>query len=305
MEGKIYRILLIEDIPSDAKLMERNLKSAGLDFVSKRVEDEESFLRELKEFSPDIVLSDFKLPAFDGLTALQCLLQFNPDIPFIFVSGSIGEEIAIQALKTGAKDYVFKDKMQKLAPAVLRAINEREEIYERQHAEEELRKSELKYRTLIERMNEGIVQVDVNNKILFVNDRICNMLGYNEIELTGKTAYEVFLDPDDQKSFLDKNNEILDGNSDRYEVRLKKKDGRFIVMEVSAAPIYSFNNNVIGSIGIYSDITERKEAEAALIEAKEKAEEMNRLKTSFLANMSHEVKNSYDRDSRFFTVIVR
>jgi PAS domain S-box-containing protein len=290
VEGKVYRILLVEDIPSDAKLIERNLKSAGLDFITKRVEDEKSYLQELKEFFPDIVLSDFKLPTFDGLSALQCLLEFNPEIPFIFVSGSIGEEVAIQALKAGAKDYVFKDKMQKLAPAVLRAINEKEEILERQHAEEELRKSELKYRTLIERMNEGIVQVDVNNKILFVNDRICNMLGYNESDLTGKTAYEVFLDLEDQKSFLDRNNEILDGNSDRYEVRLKKKDGSFIAMEVSAAPIYGFNNNVIGSIGIYSDITERKEAEAALIEAKEKAEEMNRLKTSFLANMSHELR---------------
>jgi PAS domain S-box-containing protein len=290
VEGKVYRILLVEDIPSDAKLMERNLKSAGLDFITKRVEDEESFLNELKEFSPDIILSDYKLPVFDGLSALKCLLQFNPDIPFIFVSGSIGEEIAIQALKGGAKDYVFKDKMQKLAPAVLRAINEREEIHERQRAEEELRKSELKYRTLIERMNEGIVQVDVNNKILFVNDRICDMIGYNETDLYGKSAFEVFLDPDDQKAFLDKNNEILEGKSDRYEVRLKKKDGNFIAMEVSAAPIYGFNNDVIGSIGIYSDITERKEAEAALIEAKEKAEEMNKLKTSFLANMSHELR---------------
>jgi PAS domain S-box-containing protein len=288
--GKVYRILIIEDILYDAKLIERNLKSAGIDFISKRVENEANFTRELIEFSPDLILSDFKLPSFDGITALKILHQQNLDIPFIFVSGSIGEEFAIEVLKSGATDYVFKDKMQKLGPAVLRAIHEREEVIDRQHAQEELRKSELKYRTLIERINEGLIQVDVNNVILFVNDRFCEMLKYEEIDLLGRLAHEVFLDQEEQKLIIEKYKEIFKGKSDRFEVQVRKKDGNFLLMEVSAAPIYDFNDNVVGSIGIYTDITERKEAENALIDAKEKAEEMNRLKTSFLANMSHELR---------------
>ena len=290
MEGKVYKILIIEDIPSDARLMERNLKSAGLDFISMRVENEESFLKELNEFCPDLILSDFKLPSMDGLTALKHSLQHNLNIPFIFISGSIGEEFAIAAIKAGAKDYVFKDNMQKLGPAVIRALHEREEIYERQRAEEELRKSELKYRTLIERMNEGIVQVDVDNVILFVNKRFSEMMGYKESELMGKVAHRIFLEQGKQKFFINKSKEVLEGKSERFEIQMLKKGGSYLIMEVSAAPIFDFNNNVIGSIGIYSDITERKETEKALIDSKEKAEEMNRLKTSFLANMSHELR---------------
>lgn len=290
MEGKIYKILIVEDIPSDAKLMERNLKSAGLDFISKRVESEECFLQELNEFLPDLILADYKLPSFDGLTALKYSLQYDLNLPVIFVSGSIGEEFAIGTIKAGAKDYVFKDNLQKLGPAVIRALHERDEIFERQRAEDELRKSELRYRTLIERMNEGIVQVDVNNIILFVNDRFCKMMGYDESELLKKVLHKILLDQDKQKFFIEKSKEVIEGKSERFEVEMKKKDDGYLVMEVSAAPIFDNRNDVIGSIGIYSDITERKEAEQALIDSKEKAEEMNRLKTSFLANMSHELR---------------
>jgi diguanylate cyclase (GGDEF)-like protein/PAS domain S-box-containing protein len=117
-------ILLLEDVVEDAELIERELQKGGITFTIKRVDKKESFQRELKNFAPAFILADYKLPSFDGISALAIAQKECPDTPFIFVSGTIREEMAIEALKKGASDYVYKYRLSKLVPSVKRALKE-------------------------------------------------------------------------------------------------------------------------------------------------------------------------------------
>lgn len=153
MEGKPQgqngiRILILEDVPSDADLVEDVLRKAGIDFVRALVEDRDSFADALHHFSPDIILSDYLLPGFDGETALQVALETAPEVPFIFVTGAVGEELAVDLLKRGATDFVLKDRLSRLPLCVKRALKEAEEKRIRREAEEDLRKAhtELEHR---------------------------------------------------------------------------------------------------------------------------------------------------------------
>jgi diguanylate cyclase (GGDEF)-like protein len=123
----VLKILILEDVPSDAELETVALKRAGIACESLRVETQTDFLDQLEKFSPDLVLSDFTLPAFDGLTALKIVRDRRPDMPFIIVSGTIGEEKAVKALKCGATDYIAKSNLARLPLAVMRAVGESEE----------------------------------------------------------------------------------------------------------------------------------------------------------------------------------
>ena len=165
MENKALRILIVEDIPADAELMEMELREAGLIFVSKQVDKKKSFTKALVEFSPDIILSDYSLPSFAGDTALKIALDQLPGIPFIFVSGALGEELSIELLKKGATDYVLKEHLSRLALAVRRAIQEVKERTERRNAEEALRASERRYRTIFENTGTATIIIDENAMI--------------------------------------------------------------------------------------------------------------------------------------------
>lgn len=127
---KELRVLIVEDIPTDVELVERELKKSNIVFRTKRVETREALNAELEEFAPDIVLSDYSLPSFDGMSALRIVRERDSEIPFIFVSGSLGEERAIDMLKNGATDYILKDKLTRLVPAIQRALRESEERLE-------------------------------------------------------------------------------------------------------------------------------------------------------------------------------
>jgi DNA-binding NarL/FixJ family response regulator len=138
MSDKLH-ILILEDMIADAELMEDELKQAGFNYVAKRVVGRSAFIKELEEFSPDLILADYSLPGFDGRAALKIVVDKYTDTPFIFVSGALGEELAIELLKKGATDYVLKNKLSRLVPSVKRALNELAERNERKKAENELR----------------------------------------------------------------------------------------------------------------------------------------------------------------------
>ena len=137
------KILILEDVEFDAELIEYELRREGVKFSSKRVETEENYTKELEEFKPDLILADHSLPKFDGLSALKIANQKCPYTPFLFVSGKIGEEFAVSALKEGATDYIFKNNLSKLVPAIQRALKECNEKAERKHAEKALRRAHL------------------------------------------------------------------------------------------------------------------------------------------------------------------
>lgn len=158
------KILILEDVEFDAELMEREMHREGVEFTSRRVETKEGFINELKKLCPDVILVDHSLPHFDGVTALEIAKNNVPDTPFIFVSGKIGDEFAVDVLKKGATDYVFKNNLSKLVPAIRRAINERQELLERRKAEEELKTAYNQMEARIEHRTRELSEI--NQKLL-------------------------------------------------------------------------------------------------------------------------------------------
>ena len=124
------RILILEDNPSDAELVPRELRKAGLDFVAQVAQDKGTYLQALDAFAPELILADYSLPGFDGLTALSLARRRLGEVPVVIVSGAIGEETAIDALKAGATDYVLKQRLGRLGPVVKRALVEAEQLAE-------------------------------------------------------------------------------------------------------------------------------------------------------------------------------
>src|ERR1700704_2180457 len=136
------RILSIEDDPKDAKLIQDLLETEGIACEVTRVDTQAALLASLERGGIDLILSDYTLPSFDGISALKFAMKACPDVPFIFVSGTLGEEVAIEALKIGATDYVLKTRLSRLVPSVVRALREATGRAERKKAEQSLRRSE-------------------------------------------------------------------------------------------------------------------------------------------------------------------
>jgi signal transduction histidine kinase len=142
------RILLLEDNATDADLVRHALRIGGLAFAWEHVDNKAAFIKRLEKFAPDLILADFSLPSLDGYTALEIAQEKCPDVPFIFVTGTLGEEVAIETLKKGATDYVLKHRLSRLVPSVHRALREAEGQRERKRAEEQLRQSHQQLRAL-------------------------------------------------------------------------------------------------------------------------------------------------------------
>ncbi len=145
---KDIRILMLEDNVADAELVKFALRDGGLNFTIKRVDSKAQYVQEIEANPPDIILLDYALPDFDGFTALQMAQEKYPDIPFIFVTGTLGEEVVIEMLKSGATDYVLKTRLSRLVPAVQRAMRESGERAERRRAQDRLKKSHEQLRAL-------------------------------------------------------------------------------------------------------------------------------------------------------------
>ncbi len=185
------RFVLLEDDPNDAELIQLQLAKDGIAVDWRHVVAERDFREALAGAPPDLVLADYTLPGFDGLAALKILLQHSPDIPFIFVSGSLGEERAIEALKSGATDYVLKDRLQRLPAVVMRALTEARERRERREAEAALEEQRVLLSTLIDSLPEIIYAVDTNNRVKVVNKALLDTLGRRRDQVLGRTLSEI------------------------------------------------------------------------------------------------------------------
>jgi len=184
------RVLLVEDNPHDAELLLHELRRAGFDPVWQRVDSEPAFVDSLSA-DIEIILSDYQMPQFDGLRALKLMQEHGLEIPFIVVSGAIGEEVAVEAMRSGANDYLMKGNLAKLGPTIKRELNEAENRRARRRAEAALRESEDRHRDLIEHSRDLICTHDLTGRILSVNQTAAELLGYDQETLLTKNIEEI------------------------------------------------------------------------------------------------------------------
>ncbi len=292
IEGVKLRVLILEDSRQDYELISEQLSDAGYLLELTHAENELEFNAALQENEYDLILSDFKLPGFDAFKALQITNKTCPNVPFICISGSIGEETAIELLKLGAIDYVLKDRPERLPFAVKRALDEAKEIAAHQQAAKALQESEYRFKQVSENAQEWIWEVDKSGLYTYSSPVIQSLLGYSPEEIVGRHHFYDLFAPDwkDQKkraafkiftnreAFKDFDNQVV------------HKNGQIITLATSGSPVFNDQGDLVGYRGVDYDITERKKIIEELILAKEKAEESDKLKTAFINNISHEIR---------------
>ncbi len=293
----VLRFLLLEDSLLDAELTEAMLTEGGINCELIRVETDADFLAALETKAFDLILADYALPSFDGISALEIARNRFPEVPFIFVSAALGEELAIEALKNGATDYVLKQRLGRLVPSVQRALREAKERHHRKQAEESLQKSEARYRRIVDTSYEGIWMIDEETQTEYVNQRLSQMLGYAAEEMLGRSLFD-FMDQADGIAAEEKLEWLKGEGSDLKEGRLRCKDGSYIWTLISARAIFGEQNQFLGAIAMLTDITDRKRTEEErdrLLQleqlARAEAEAANRIKDEFLAVLSHELRS--------------
>ncbi len=191
MGKKPLRALIIEDSEDDSLLLLRELRRGEYDVVHKRVETPEAMRQALAERPWDVIISDYVLPKFSGLAALTVLKESGQDLPFIIVSGNIGEDIAVGAMRAGAHDYIIKGNLTRLVPAVERELRDAESRRERRRAEEQLLQSRRKLLTTLENMNEGFFTLDQEWRFTYVNAEAARLWEKNPDEILGRTFWDV------------------------------------------------------------------------------------------------------------------
>lgn len=262
------RILIVEDQFSDVVLTRHVLKKSGIIFTDLVVESKEAMTEALAGFRPDIILSDYALPHFDGMKALILRNRLSPEVPFILVTGSVNEEIAVECMKAGADDYLIKGNLTRLGSAVHGAIEKKSLSQKRREAEQALKESEAKYRNIFENIQDVFYQIDSNGNIIEISPSITRYSGYSREELIGRPVVELYPNPMDRDLLmrtLIENERVSD-----YDIRLKARDGRIHWASLNVHLRFGPDGTPLGIEGSMRDVTQRKQAEDALKESEEK-----------------------------------
>lgn len=286
------KVLLLEDSVRDAELIREILTDAGYILGFTHVENESAFSSELRVNRFDVILSDYNLQGFDAFGALKICNEICPDVPFICVSGSIGEETAIELLKLGAVDYVLKDRPERLPFAVKRALEKAKVKIAHKNAVKELYESENRFKQVVDNAQEWIWEIDKDGLYTYASPVCLSLLGYSVDEVVGKKHFFDFFLPELKDELRKAAFEVFSrkGSFRNFENPNIHKDGNVLILSTSGSPILDDKGNLIGYRGVDSDITERKKTLEELVAAKEKAELSDKLKTAFLNNISHEIR---------------
>ncbi len=258
---KSLRILHLEDNPLDGELIYESLEESGVMCELLRVETRDDFISALERGGFDLILADYTLPAFDGITGLSIARRMRPEVPFIFVSGSLGEEVAIETMRCGATDYVLKNRLSRLVPSVRRALDEIKQQEEQRRAERQI----LFQASLLDQVRNGIIATDADGKIIYWNKFAETLFQWKAEEVRGKNMREIIGSGKDNDMAEQISIQLDKTGYWEGELEVRRRDGDIF-------PVYVVNsviNNGIseGIVGISIDITERKRAEDALRES--------------------------------------
>lgn len=262
-ENESLRVLIVEDEPDDAALLANELQRFGYAVSADRVDTEETFLEAL-EPQPDVILADYTLPQFNALRALRGLQRRELDIPFVVVTGTTGEESAVEVMREGAHDYLLKDRLARLGPAVSRALNEKRLRDENRRVESELRRSEVWSRKMFESSPDAVIVSNGEGRIVDWNPQAEATFGWSRNEALGRSLVDTLLPPRRRKdypktleSFLCQGEATL--TTERLETTALKRDGDPIPVEMTITPLQVGDDWILGTF--VRDLSEKERSE--------------------------------------------
>ncbi len=258
------RLLLLEDNPADALLNERALRQEGIAFTALRVESRAAFISALNDFKPDIILADYQLPDFDGLAALEITQKSCPDTPYIFVTGSIGEELAAESIKRGASDWVTKDRLSRLPGTILNALKEKKLRAQHREAMAALHDQALFHAAMLDSIPVPVFYKDFEGRYLGCNRAFEELTGNSREQLVGKSVFD--LAPSEIAKKYHEMDEALFRQAGRqsYEWVVRNSSDELRNVMFHKATFLRGDGGVGGLIGAMVDITERKRTEEHL-----------------------------------------
>jgi len=263
----LIKILLVEDLPSDAEILWHELSRNGIKFEKRHVENRKDYVHELKSFKPDLIISDYALPQFDGMEALKLKNDLSPLTPFILVTGSVNEEIAVECMKAGANDYVLKQNLSRLIPSIRAAMSKTEILLEKEAAEKELRESEEKFRSIFENVQDLYYESSLDGTLLEISPSILALSHgqYKREDLIGMSMSELYSFPEERQLLINRLGEK--GSITDYEISMRNRDGSLVACSVSAKLLFGSDGHPVKIIGSMRDISERKKMEQKVIES--------------------------------------
>lgn len=284
---RVVEVLHLEDDDADGELIQRVLGKSGLRVTIRRVDSERALRGALQDRIPDVILADYRLPTFDGIRALRLVRELAPDVPFIFVSGSLGEERAVEALREGASDYILKDRPSRLPAAITRALRERDEQRARARAEAAVAESEQRFRYAALATRDVIFELDPRRGEVHVNDPHRRIWGH---EQAGKKLewWVVRVHPEDRTRIMDALGAWLASRDERWvvEFRFQRGDGEYGHAVIHALALRDAGGQPLRVIGAMQDVTETRRMQKQL-ERTQRVESLGRI----AATMAHEFNN--------------
>ncbi len=293
MQSRI-KILHLEDLSSDAELIGRELRKENLDFERLVVDTKEKFIKALKEFSPDIILSDHSLPSFNSYEALSIFHNTGMKIPFILITSNMSDEFAVDILKRGADDYILKDRLTRLPTAIHHTLEKYRLEKEKQDSLEELVRNEKRYHALVENSTEGIIIHNIDGKPKYVSASVKKILGYTLEELREMDPFSILHEED--KPFMEEVVQQVLANPGipikGHTGRMLNKDGTYRWVEATVTNMLH-DPAIMGIVDNFRDVTENKIAEQQLIYS-------NRLYT-FISQINQAIVHIKDEQTLFET----
>ena len=265
---KTLKILFIEDVQNDAELIWHQISSDKISFQRKLVDTEADYLEALSVFIPDIIISDYKMPHFNGMEALLLKKELAPLTPFILVTGSVNEKIAVECMKAGADDYIIKENLSRLGEAIKSALKKKEIDRQKEITEKKLRASEAHLNAVMQTIPDLIWLKDKDGIYLACNSMFERFFGALESDIIGKTDYD-FVDRELADSFreYDRKAMVLGKPSGNEEWITFRDNGRRVCLDTIKTPMIDQSGVLIGVLGTSRDITARKEMEESLKES--------------------------------------